>query len=122
MRNSVIAEFERHTGGKELHIFSIESVIEAFSSVELNHMRAQEFRNLALAVKVDLTRTPTDAAVHWFLTHRDKYTEALHSVCRWEQSPSEVDQKAFRAWASEHMEDIEGEKVNWTMVFCELFL
>ena len=63
----LIAEFERHTGSTQFHIFSIESVIEALSSAELNHWDAQDFRHLALAIQLDLARTPTEAVVQWFL-------------------------------------------------------
>lgn len=118
----LIAEFERHTGSTQFHIFSIESVIEAFSSEELNQWYAQDFRHLALAIQLDLARTPTEAVVQWFLKNTDRYTEALHGVCRWEQSPSEVDQKAFEAWTVEKMENVDTQNVRWSDVFCELFL
>ncbi len=116
----LIAEFQFYTGSIDLHISTIESVIEVLSSSELNNS-AQDFRHLALAIKLD-ARTPTDAVVQWFLKNPDKYTEALHGICRWERCPSEVDQKAFEAWTVEQMKDIESQNIQWLDVFCELFL
>ena len=118
----LVAEFERHTGSTQLHIFSIESVIEALSSAELNHWNPQDFRQLALAIKLDLARTPTEAVVQWFLKNTDSYNEATQGVCRWDQSPSEVDMNAFEAWTTEKMKNIDAKEVRWVDVFCELFL
>lgn len=118
----LIAEFERHTGSTHFHIFSIESVIEGLSSAELNNSDAQDFRHLALAIKLDLAPTPTEAVVQWFMENPDKYKEALHGICRWEQSPSEVDLDVFKIWAVEKMKNIDSQNVRWMDVFCELFL
>jgi hypothetical protein len=52
----------------------------------------------------------------------DKYEEALHGVCHWEQSPSEVNMKAFETWIVEEMQTIDAENVRWMDVFCKLFL
>ena len=118
----LIAEFECFTGSTDFHIFTIESVIEVFSSAVLNIVNAQDFRHLALAIRLDLARTPTEAVIQWFLKNPDRYAEALHSVCRWEQSPAEVDQKAFEEWTVEKMKNVDPQNVSWIEVFCELFL
>jgi hypothetical protein len=118
----LLDEFEEHTGGGDLHILSIDSVISILSSPERS-IRSQEFRNLALGIKISLTRTPTEAVINWFLTHEDKYTQAVRGVCGWHSSPSEVDQNAFREWTTTQMgKDLDPTGVEWTTVFCELFL
>jgi hypothetical protein len=118
----LIAEFERYTGSKHFHIFSSESVINGLSSEELNHSRAQDFRHLASAIKLDLAQTSTEKVVQWFQENTDKYHEAIHGVCCWRQSPSEVDLDVFKTWTVEEMRDIEAQKVRWGEVFCQLFL
>ena len=117
----LIVEFERHTGSTHFHIFSIESMIETLSSDTLNQEGAQDFRHLALAIKVD-ARTPTEAVVQWFLRNPDEYAEALDGVCHWEQSPAEVDQETFKAWTVKKMNNVDTHNVRWTDVFCEVFL
>jgi hypothetical protein len=120
----LIAEFEHHTGGSQLHILSIEAVIETLSSAQLYAHAAQDFRHLALAVRIDLARNPTGAVLQWFLNNPDIYSTAIRGVCYWSYSPSEVDMEEFRAWTIKKMKlsPAESEKVNWSVVFCELFL
>jgi predicted nucleic acid-binding protein len=118
----LLAEFERYTGSNELRVLSIESVINILSSSALNDWSATDFRHLAIAIKLDLARTPTEAVVQWFLKHPEKYQEAESSVCNWHESPGEVDQEAFKEWATKNINNIDASSVCWTDVFCELFL
>lgn len=118
----LLAEFERRTGGEQLHILSTESVVEVLSSGELNRRDPQDFRHLAMAFKIDLGRTPTEAVVQWFLKNPDTIGEAIRGVCYWARSPSEVDMKAFEAWTATRMGNIDPATVDWGAVFCELFL
>jgi hypothetical protein len=118
----LLAEFERHTGSNELRVLSIESVINGLSSQAINRWSAQDFRHLANAIKLDLTPTPTEAVVQWFLKHPEKYKEAMSSVCNWYDNPGEVDQAAFKEWTTNNISNIDTSNVCWMDVFCELFL
>ncbi len=120
----LIAEFEHQTGSRQLHILSIESLIGILSSVQLNSYRAQQFRHLAHALRVDLARDPTELALQWFLSNPEAVSEAIRGVCYWHYSPSEVDHEAFVAWATEQMKlkDSDAKKVHWDVVFCEFFI
>ncbi len=118
----LLDEFDRATGGGVLRIFSLETVADAMSSSELNSRDAADFRHLALATQVDLARTPFEAVVQWFLNHPDRYKEALDGVCRWRESPSEVDQDAFATWTAERIEKLKKDQVEWSNVLVELFL
>jgi hypothetical protein len=118
----LVAEFRAATGSTDVHVLSIESVIEVLSSVELNTDNAKEFRHMAMAVQVDLARTPNEAVMQWFLRNPEIYKEAIQSVCRWERCPSEVDQEAFRHWTAARMREVDPEKVDWGEIFCQLFI
>jgi uncharacterized iron-regulated membrane protein len=118
----LVDEFERATNGGTLRVWSLKTVVDAMSSSELNRVGAADFRHLALATQVDLARTPTEAVVQWFLNHPDRYQEAVEGVCRWRESPSEVDQAAFATWTAENIEKLEQDNVDWNEVFLELFL
>ncbi|NOJ81607.1 PIN-like domain-containing protein [Myxococcus xanthus] len=120
----LIAEFEHHTGSRQFHILSIDSLVGILSSVQLNSYRAQQFRHLAHALLVDLARDPTEMALQWFLSNPEAVSEAIKGVCYWHYSPSEVDQDAFVAWATEQMKlsDPDAKKVHWSVVFCEFFI
>jgi hypothetical protein len=118
----LLDEFERRTGGEHLHFYSTEAVFEVLSSAELNARDAQDFRHLAMALRIDLGRTPTEAIVQWFLKNPDAIGEAISGVCYWADSPSEVDMKGFESWAAKRIDNVDPQTIDWVMVFCELFL
>lgn len=120
----LMAEFEKFTGSDKLYILSIDAAIDALSSDRLNPRDAQDFRHMALAVRVDLARSPTEAVKQWFLKNPDARTAAIKGVCNWGYSPSEVDMQAFADWTIERMKmnATEAEEVDWGSVFCEFFL
>ena len=65
---------------------------------------------------------PTQEVIQWFLQNKEKYDEALHGVCYWEYDPSTVNFEDLAKWTKERIGNIDIQEVDWTKVFCELFL
>lgn len=118
----LLAEFQKHTGGSEIIFATIEQVIDTLASTEHNPVDAENFRELAQAMRS--RRNPTDQAVDWIQGSKDAYNKGLQGVASWVFSPDEVDMDAFEAWCCEQMKDtnIPLDKVNWQLVFVALYL
>lgn len=118
----LLAEFQRHTGGRGIIFATIEQVIEALASTAHNTVGAVEFRELAQAIRS--SRTPTDQAVDWIHGSEVVFNAGLRGIASWDLSPAEVDMDAFEAWCREQMKDtkIPLNKVDWSLVFYALYL
>lgn len=46
----------------------------------------------------------------------------MSGVCSWYYSPSEVSEEEFIAWTIENMPKVDAKNVQWSNVFCELFV
>jgi predicted nucleic-acid-binding protein len=118
----LVHEFQLHTGSSDFHIIDMEFLSNLLFSLEYNPLNYSQFEQLALAVQVDSEISPTQQVVQWFAKNRSEYENALKGVCRWYYDPSEVDIDKLHEWATERIQNINLDLVNWTDVFCELFL
>ena len=115
----LVAEFRSRTGGDEIMFASVRQIVEALASTKQNTVEATRFRGLAQAIRAD--RTPTDMAVDWLQDIPNAYHAA---PAWWQSSPDEVDMALFESWCADAMKNsgIRLERVDWTTVFCALYL
>jgi len=116
-------EFKQTVGNSSEFIpVNIELLSHLCSSVKHNPQSHHEYKNLAKAVAIESSSCDTYSVISWFLQNEDKYTDAIHGVASYMQSPGEINEDDLKEYIEQNIPNIDSSKIKLQEIICEIFI
>lgn len=115
-------EFKERTNG-DMMFCNMRSLIDVLYSPDYNPIQFGDFKNLAKTVDIELKNSETNKVIEWLIMNPEKLDYLNSTVCKWKDSPEEVDTEELRLWCLLNIKaDIDFSRVEWSSVFVQLFI
>lgn len=115
-------EFKEIVGGEKIVISNMHLLTRVLFSPEYNYDYAN-YKNIAKVIDVELEKTDTNKVIQWLFENDETVTLLIHSICKWEYTPEEINIENLKKWFEENIKlDCDYNNVNWGNVIGEIFI